>query len=74
MTQVPWLDKLLHKNAVMASFRKASGNVIFQIAADNVARRKAEANDAPRATEGAKTDFLAEFLKIQAENPSIPQW
>ncbi|SPQ24146.1 bf063f20-0ead-4d8d-8658-a664e452a012 [Thermothielavioides terrestris] len=36
MTQVPWLDKLLHKNAVMASFRKASGNVIFQIAADNV--------------------------------------
>jgi len=68
MTQVAWLDKILHKNAIMASVGTASGNVIFQIAADNVSRRKAEGK-----REGQK-DFLDEFLKIQANNPSIPPW
>lgn len=73
MTQVPWLDKWLHKNAVAASLKKASGNVIFQIAADNVTRRKAETQKQQGSGERAP-DFLAEFLKIQGENPSIPQW
>ncbi|KAK3291691.1 cytochrome P450 [Chaetomium fimeti] len=75
MTQVPWLDKLLHKNSIMATLNKGSGNVIFQIAANAVAQRKAEAAKKEQgAVEKAKPDFLDEFLNIQDETPTIPPW
>ncbi|KAK4140278.1 cytochrome P450 [Dichotomopilus funicola] len=82
MTQVPWLDKILHKNAIAAKLKKASGNKIMQIAADAVAERKAETaaksesngNGNGHSHKSAKQDFLGEFLKLQSASESSPPW
>ena len=71
MTQVPWLDRLLYKNRVMATLRKQSGNSILKIAAERTAARKQE-------MEAGKSDqnhdFLSRFLEIQAKTPTLPPW
>ena len=77
MTQIPWADKLLYKNAIMATLKKQSGNSILKIAADSVSERKQKIKDNPGNKESKgfnDRDFLSRFLEIESANTSIPQW
>ncbi|KAG2419398.1 hypothetical protein HFD88_004194 [Aspergillus terreus] len=76
MTQLPWLDKLLHKNALMLHLRPHGGNAVLKFAGDRVQERQAQAasaNGGPTTT-SEHADFLTHFLEIQASKPSTPPW
>ncbi|KAM0804923.1 cytochrome P450 [Usnea florida] len=77
MTQAPWIDKLWHKNNVMANLKNQSGNSILKIAADNIndrkQRMKHDSGD-EKLKQFNDRDFLSRFLEIESTNPSIPDW
>ena len=75
MTQVPWLDKLLHKNAFASGLKKQSGNSILKIAADSTLERKRQMEAGGAESQKRKDkDFLSRFLEIQSANPETPPW
>ncbi|KAJ5245807.1 pisatin demethylase [Penicillium chermesinum] len=73
--QVPWLDRLLHKNGLMSYlkglFSTSTVSPVLEFALDQIATRKAERLHHPE-TKATRRDFLARFLDIKEANPNIP--
>lgn len=74
MTQVPWIDKLWYKIAVMARLRHQSGNSIVKIAADSIAERKQQIKEKGGDAKSNQKDFLSRFLEIESSNSAVPHW
>lgn len=77
MTQIPWFDELWNKNAVMATFRKATGFTILGLVARYIAERKeariAGKGDAEKRLVPER-DMLSQFFDLTAKNPDLPPW
>ncbi|KAJ6122548.1 pisatin demethylase, partial [Penicillium capsulatum] len=75
--QMPWLDKLFHKNPLLGFLSglviKKKVSPVLEFALDRISERKKERRDHPEKT-GHKRDFLARFLDIQASNSNIPDF
>jgi hypothetical protein len=68
---MPWLDKLLHKNPILALFSKQRASPVLKFALERIAERKKQRQDHPE-KKGQERDFLARFLDIKDSNPRIP--
>lgn len=78
MTQIPWLDKVLYKNRIADSIRRAPGLLILKFVAVAIEERreqKARGAQTPVAErlEGRK-DFLTRYLETQDKSPELPSW
>ncbi|PGH08723.1 hypothetical protein AJ79_05914 [Helicocarpus griseus UAMH5409] len=71
--QMPWLDKLLHKNPLVGIFAKQRASPVLKFALERIAERKKERQGHPE-KRGQQRDFLARFLDIKEGNPSIPDF
>ncbi|KAL4897955.1 pisatin demethylase [Aspergillus ambiguus] len=73
--QMPWLDKLFHKNPVIGFisrlFWKPRMSSILRFSLDQIQSRKKELQDHPEKRD-QRRDFLTRFLNIQANSPNIP--
>lgn len=72
---MPWLDKLLHKNPLIAFlsglFSKPAISPVMKFALERIEERKIEFHNHPeKRSEGR--DFLTRFLNIQDSHPNIP--
>lgn len=72
---MPWLDKVLHKNPLVAIlsglFSKPAMSPVLEFALERIAERKREFRDHPEKT-GQGRDFLTQFLYIKENHPDIP--
>jgi hypothetical protein len=73
---MPWLDKLLHKNPLVAFFSglfsKKKVSPVLEFALKRIEERKKERRDHPE-KKGQERDFLARFLDIKdSQSSSIP--
>lgn len=73
--QMPWLDKLFHKNAIISFlsglFSTPTVSPVLKFALDQIANRKIERHDHPE-KKSERRDFMARFLDIKDANPDIP--
>ena len=77
MTQVPWLDKLWHKNSYLAMWKRQTGSPILKVVADRINERQQKIKYDMKAEKDEQInnrDFLSRFLEIQSTNPSVPSW
>lgn len=77
MTQVPWVDKLWHKNSFVAMWKQQTGSPILKVVADRINERQQKVEDDTKAKKNKEIndrDFLSRFLDIQSTNPSVPPW
>jgi len=75
MTQIPWLDKILYKNRIADSLRRAPGLKILQYVATAVKeRREHMARSETKLTErfNGKKDFLTRYIEIQEQSQELP--
>lgn len=72
---MPWLDKLLHKNPIVAFFSglysKQRVSPVLEFALERIEERKKERHNHPE-KKGQERDFLAQFLNIKDSHSSIP--
>lgn len=72
---MPWLDKVLHKNPLVAFFSgffsKPAMSPILRFALERIAERKKEFHDHPE-KRGQGRDFLTHFLNIRDSYSNIP--
>lgn len=72
---MPWLDRFLHKNTVIAYFSgifsKQKVSPVLKFALDRIEERKKARHDHPE-IKGHGRDFLSRFLDIQDGRPDIP--
>lgn len=68
---MPWLDKVLHKNPLLALLSKQRASPVLKFALERIAEREKERHDHPE-RKGHERDFLARFLDIKDNNPDIP--
>lgn len=73
MTQIPWLDKLLHKNRLVLLIREQLASPILKIVSDAITSREEQINSGAGENTTTK-DFLGQFLDIKASNESIEPW
>ncbi|KAL4932528.1 cytochrome P450 [Aspergillus undulatus] len=71
-TQIPWLDEVWNKNAIVTMFQGATGLSLMGIVAKFVAKRQ-EAQRVGPTEDGGNGDMLSSFMEIQA-NHSLPPW
>ncbi|KAE8420434.1 pisatin demethylase [Aspergillus pseudocaelatus] len=73
--QMPWLDKLLHKNPAVGLFARFGSkprvSPVLQFALERIAERKRQRLDHPE-RKGQEPDFLGRFLDIQNNHSDIP--
>lgn len=72
---MPWLDKVLHKNPLVAFFSgvfsKPAMSPVLKFALERIAERKKEFHDHPEKKAQGR-DFLTQFLQTQESNAEIP--
>ncbi|PLB36518.1 cytochrome P450 [Aspergillus candidus] len=75
--QMPWLDKILHKNPLIAFlsglFSKPTMSPVMKFALERIEERKREFREHPE-KRGEGRDFLTRFLNIQDSHPNIPDF
>jgi cytochrome P450 len=77
MTQVPWLDKLWHKNPYIATWKRQTGSPILKVVSEKINQRQqsiqADLKTGKREQINHR-DFLSRFMEIQSTNTSAPPW
>jgi len=73
MTQIPWLDKIMYKNWIADSIRRAPGLKILQFVAANIQERREEMTSG-KIQASEKKDFLTKYVEIQERNKDLPPW
>ena len=72
---MPWLDKVLHKNPLVAMLSelilKPAMSPVLKFAVERIAERKKDFHDHPEKKSQGR-DFLTQFLHIKESHPDIP--
>lgn len=72
LTQAPWLDRVIYKNR-LSSYLRPLANMSMALHAGSSIAERFKAMAAGKG-EGRKNDFLAEFIDVQSQDETIPQW
>lgn len=66
LTQIPWVDRLLYKNRIAHSIRRAASQPLYKVVANAVKEREGLMEKGIRFS--GRTDFLAKYIQTAAEH------
>ncbi|KAM7213846.1 Cytochrome P450 [Rhypophila decipiens] len=66
LTQIPWVDRVLYKNWLAHSIRRAASQPLYKVVANAVREREGLMEKGIRFS--GRTDFLAKYIQIAAEH------